>query len=90
MNLNPDPFDQSQPCQPGFLRIPDFMDVAVYDDALFVAYTKHDHAWQYIFNETGVPNTAQYREAHFNTEHFENSIMAQQWNEFVAANKRSR
>ena len=68
--MTADPFDQSKPCKPGFVRIPDFLDVAVYDDALFLAYTKNDPAWQYILGKAGLPNTAEYREAHFNTEHF--------------------
>jgi hypothetical protein len=80
--------DQSRPVRPGFVRIPDFMDVAAYDDAAFIDYTKDNPFWQ---TALGIPQgrkqDARWREAHFNAEHLENSVLAHQWNEFVAKRK---
>lgn len=83
MKPNPSPFDQSQPVKPGYTRVENFMDVANYDDALFQEYVAEDQAWDFFLNQTGRPNNPIYREAHFNTEHFENSMMARHWNFFV-------
>lgn len=76
-------FDQSQPVKPGYFRVPDFVDVAVYDDALFQEYTKGDRFWEFILNFTPGHRNPVHREAHFNTDHFESSIMARRWNFFV-------
>lgn len=87
MKPNPTPFDQSQPVKPGYLRIEGFMDVALYDDALFLEYVEGDPAWSFFLNGTGLPNNPTYREAHFNSEHLENSMMARHWNYFVEQRK---
>ena len=82
-----DPFDQSKPVKPGYIRIKGFMDVAAYNDALFLEYTKDKPDWQFILNLTPGHQNPVHREAHFNAEHFENSVIAMEWNRFVESRR---
>jgi hypothetical protein len=79
--------DQTRPVAAGFTRIEGFMDVANYDDALFQDFVKNDRYWQFILTRPGHSNPG-HRQAHFNSEFFENSSMAIEWNRFVAARRK--
>jgi len=78
--------DQTKPVAPGFTRIEGFMDVADYDDDLFQKFVRNDRFWQFILTRPG-HNNPRHRQAHFNTEFFENSAMAIEWNTYVVARK---
>lgn len=73
---------QDRPVPDGFERVVDFMDVAHYDDALFLEYAKSNPYFSALL-ESSAYQTARAREALFNTEHFENSGLALEWNAFV-------
>jgi hypothetical protein len=81
--------DQSRPVQSGFVRVAGRFDLAQYDDEAFLEFTKDDPAWE-IMLEASIDTRATtsearlYREGVFNTHHFDNQLMAERWNDFIA------